>query len=384
MELQHADSASNNHKYIARVPLKRVGHNQTWRYFYTMEEWQAYKNTQRASSESGNKVFTKEVNVNKSKQKIPSELKNKVLVKRTDVSKSQKKSLFDSVKDGIKSMSDENKQQVDSFLDKIGVSVKQEVAKVPDKLNKVVDKVKDVAAKVYDDKDNIYDVNTTNYDDKIQKIAETPEWKAIVERQDPEYVKKNADGTTKYLIDDYLAKKKMPLIDIVDDIVSNRPITVNEVDKDAIVAGVKQKIFGTISLGVLAAGVVSKALIEKTKLSQGSYNDEVNDLADTMSAGMKFMKDMGAVVDENVSVDDAKKVMSYVQNSSKVEDVKKTVDSINEGKVMEAAKIILNSDSIPDDVKENDYFKLTQTSLSNLSEEEIAMLNVLINSVLNK
>ena len=384
MELQHVDSTSNKHKYIARVPLKRVGRNQTWRYFYTMEEWQAYKNAQKTPSESGNKVLTKDVNFNKSKQKIPSELKNKVLVKRTNNDESQKKTLFDSVKDGIKSMSDESKQQVDGFLDKIGVSIKQEVAKTPDRLNKVVDKVKEVGAKVYDDKDNIYDVNVMNYDDKIQKIAETPEWKAIVERQDPEYVKKNADGTTKYLIDDYLAKKKMPLIDVVDDIVSNRPITVNEVDKDAIVAGVKQKIFGTISLGVLAAGVVSKALIEKTKLSQGSYNDEVNELAETMSAGMKFVKDMGAVVDENVSVEDAKQVMSYVQNSSKVDDVKKTVDSINEGKVVEAAKIILNSDTMPENIKENDYFELAQTRLSNLSEEEIAMLNVLINSVLNK
>lgn len=366
MEIQHAGIPMKKHKYVARIPLGTVNGKQQWRYFYTQEEWQAYKLGDISKKNADNKT--------------------NVVVKRTetDASKSKKNTIFGSIKDGIKSMSDAAKESVDNFLDDIGVNIEAEIAKTPERLNKAVDAVKKVASDVYDDKDNIYDVNTSNYTDKIQKIAETPEWKAIVAREDPEYVKKNADGTTKYLIDDYLAKKKMPLIDVVDDIVSNRPVTVNKVDKDAIVAGVKQKIFGTISLGVLAAGVISKALIEKTKLSQGSYNEEVADLADTMNAGMKFMKDMGAVVDENVSAEDVKQVMSYMQNSSKVEDVKKTVDNINEGKVMEAAKIILNSDNIPEGVKENDYFELAQTSLSNLTEEEIAMLNVLINGVLNK
>lgn len=364
MDIQHSGIPMKNHKYVARIPLKTVNGKQQWRYFYTQEEWQAYKLGDKQSVDS----------------------KTNVTVKRADknTGTNKKNTVFGSIKDGIKSMSDKSKESVDNFLDEIGANIKSEIDKTPDRLNKAVDKVKKVASDVYDDKDNIYDVNPSNYNDKISKITETPEWKAIVERQDPEYVKKNSDGTTTYLIDDYLAKKKMPPIDVIDDIVNNRPITVNEVDKDAIVAGVKQKIFGTVSIGILGAKVISKALIEQTKLSQGSYNEQVAELGDTMSDGMKFLKDMGHVVDENVTAEDVQQVMSYMQNSSKVAEVQKTVDSINEGKVMDAAKIILNSDNLPDGVTENEYFELAQTSLSNLSDEEIAMLNILINSVLTK
>lgn len=364
----HAGEERENHKYVARVRLHTMNGKPSWRYFYTNEEWQAFKNGHKKATPTNTGPKLEKAN--------------------------SKNPLF-AIRRGIKSMSDQTKQKVDSFFTNVGIDLETKIKtgaeKTTETLNKTIDTVKKVASDIYDDKDNIYDVNTSNYDEKIKKIAETPEWKAIVAREDPEYVRKNSDGTNTYLIDDYLAKKKKPLLDVVDDIINNRPITVNEIDKDAMTASLKGQIFGKISIGILAAGAVSKALLEKTKLSQGSYNDEIENLKTTIDAGKDYIsktvedaKVAKSVAESAANDPDVQEVMRYIENTSAVDTVKAAKQSVDEQKIIEAAKIIMQSDSIPKDVKENDYFKFTEASLSNLSEEEIVMLNVLIASIMKQ
>lgn len=356
----HTGNERKDHKYVARVPLGVKNGKTSWRYFYTNEEWQAYK--------SGNKTGT---NVDTSK------------VKDTD------KNVLDSLRSGIKSMSDSSKDKVDTFFKNVGVGLEKELYKTTGRLDKIVNTTKKVASEIYDDKNNVYDVNTSNYDEKIKKIAETPEWKAIVARKDPEYIRKNSDGTNTYLIDDYLVKKKKPVLDVVDDIVNNRPITINKIEKDAMVASLKEQVFGKISLGVLAVNVVSKALLEKSKLFQGTYNDEVKDMKTTIEAGKDYVsktvdaaKESASTGQVTITDEDVADVVKYLENTNLANTIKDAKKAVDEEKVIQAAKIIMASDSIPTNVKESDYFKLTEASLSNLSEEEIVMLNILITSAM--
>ena len=282
---------------------------------------------------------------------------------------------------GLGNFLSEKKESVDKALDKLGVTVATEAPKFA---NKAVDKTKEVINKLYDDKSNVFDINRYNYNDKIKQVAETDEWKAIVARQDPEYVRKNSDGTTSYLIDDYVAKKKMPVIDVLDDIISERPITVNKIEKDAIVAGIKAKFFGTLSIGMIGVGVVTKALLAKSKFQQGSYDDEIKRTVDNVSAGKEYVERSFSIANgTKVTDEDIKNVVSLVQKSAdSMSKAKNANSNINEGKVIEAAQILLNSSAIPDSVKSNEAYTKAESVLSGLSEEEMAMLNLLITSAM--
>lgn len=116
-----------------------------------------------------------------------------------------------------------------------------------------------------------------NYDKKIQEIAKSKEWQDIVRRQDPEYVRKNADGTVTYLLDDYLVKKKHPELDIIDDLGTGRKISLNKIDKQTLIAGGKDYITSAQQL----LGIAAKVLTEKFKLSQGTYNKQINNAVNT-------------------------------------------------------------------------------------------------------
>lgn len=371
--IHRAGEERKNHDYVARVPVGSKNGKTTYRYFYTDEAYKAYLNADSSIKDAARKgqSLGKATDVSVRKQSTGKEKAQSTVTK--------KKSVTDIIGSKFKKMGDDAKKSVGDFFTKTGLAIEKEVEKVPEKLNKAVDKAKKAANDFIEgDDDNIYDVNKFNYDDKIQKVAESPEWKAIVERKDPEYVKKNADGTETYLIDDYLAKKKQPITDILDDIVSNRPITVNKIEKDALAAGLKGHVISTITLGAVTVGVATKALIEKCKLGQGSYNDEIKEMTTTINNGAKFVEDTIEVV-SNVDTNDVEQTVKVIQNSQTVKsEANEVAEKIREDDIVAAAKLIMNSDSMPDGVKESEAFKQAERVLSNLSEEEIVMLNILI------
>lgn len=137
--------------------------------------------------------------------------------------------------------------------------------------------VKNKLDSIYNDPTNMYDVSGSNYDKKLREIANSKEWQDIVRRQDPEYVRKNADGTTTYLIDDYLVKKKHPELDIIDDLGSGRKISLNEINAQTLIAGGKDYIKSAQQV----LGIAARVLTEKFKLSQGSYNKQINQTVNT-------------------------------------------------------------------------------------------------------
>jgi len=140
----------------------------------------------------------------------------------------------------------------------------------------------------YNESKNIYDTNASNYDSKVAKVKQTQEWQDIVRRKDPEYVRTNADGTTEYLIDDYLVKKKHPELDALDDLGSGRKISLNKFDKGSTIAGLKDY----VKTGQMVVAVAAKALTEKFKLQQGTYKDEINASSNVVNEGIKFLNRM--------------------------------------------------------------------------------------------
>lgn len=378
------DQTWDKHKYVARVPIKSSGGGKrSYRYFYSQNEYQAYLKSGGKDAELNPelaKIQTMTINSGRTAAPTTTVSKPSEVGKQATESKSFKNFISSSIS-GLGNFLSEKKESVDKALDKLGVTVATEAPKFA---NKAVDKTKEVINKLYDDKSNVFDINRYNYNDKIKKVAETDEWKAIVARQDPEYVRKNADGTTSYLIDDYVAKKKMPVIDVLDDIISERPITVNKIEKDAIVAGIKAKFFGTLSIGMIGVGVVTKALLAKSKFQQGSYDDEIKRTVDNVSAGKEYVERSFSIANgTKVTDEDIKNVVGLVQKSAdSMSKAKNANSNINEGKVIEAAQILLNSSAIPDSVKSNEAYTKAESVLSGLSEEEMAMLNLLITSAM--
>lgn len=244
----------------------------------------------------------------------------------------------------------------------------------------LVNKAKTVINKLYDDPNNIYEVNSESYQQKMAKIKETKEWKDIVARNDSEYIKKNSDGTTTYDIDSYVVKKKHPVLDIVSDIAAGRKVDINEITKDTVVASLKDYAFGTIRTGMLAAGVVSTVLTEKFKFQQGSYDDEVAKLTDTVNKGAEYIESTAEVV-SNVSPKDVERMAAAVKKGSMAAEATRT---INEGNVIKAAQVIVESEQMKNLVGENEYYKMMESALTDLSDEEIAALNLLLKQMRNK
>lgn len=173
----------------------------------------------------------------------------------------------------------------------------KEAVKAADAADKVVQKstkvANDVGKKVmknvnnYYEK-NIYETGSHNIDAKKKEIEKTAEWQKIVKEENPEYVKKNADGSKEYLIDDYLVKKKHPTLDVIDDLGNGREISVNQIDADALAAGAKDY----VDTAVQMLGLVSYGLKTKFKLSQGSYKEELKAASETIENGAKYCNDI--------------------------------------------------------------------------------------------
>lgn len=241
-------------------------------------------------------------------------------------------------------------------------------------LDKLVTKAKDIFNKLYDDPDNMYDINSGNYQKKLDQVKQTKEWQDIVAKKDPEYVKKNEDGSYTYKIDDYIVKKKHPVLDVLSDIIAGREVDTNEITKESTIAGLKDHAIGYIRTGALALGVLSTFMTEKFKLQQGSYDDEIAELTATTDAGRKYVESTLDTVSK-VSVEDVEKLATAVHAGSMAAEAKRTID---EGNVVAAAQTIINSEQMRSVLGNDEYYNMVNSVMSNLSTEEVAALNLLL------
>ena len=193
------------------------------------------------------------------------------------------------------------KNNITAMIGQQKTKVKEAVKAAPKKAADAADKVVQKSTKVANDvgkkvmknvndyyEKNIYETGSHNIDAKKKEIEKTAEWQKIVKEENPEYVKKNADGSKEYLIDDYLVKKKHPTLDVIDDLGNGREISVNQIDADALAAGAKDY----VDTAVQMIGLVSYGLKTKFKLSQGSYKEELKSASETIENGAKYCNDI--------------------------------------------------------------------------------------------
>lgn len=286
-------------KYVKKEKI-----NGKWKYWYDLESYK--QDMKKIKEDAKNTQYT-------SYDKV------------ADVSSGLKQKLKNYIQDA--------KNKVDAMIDKSINSVKdaakETINAIPEQANKVVDKALPAANKAIKDANkqlgeyfdkNIYTTNASNIDAKKAKIMKTKEWQDIVKREDPEYVKKNADGTKTYLIDDYMVKKKHVGLDIIDDIGNGRDITINKLEKDSLLAGAKDY----VDSAVMMVGIVSKALATKFKFSQGSYGDSAEAAAkayQVLTDGEKYAE--YALDTSNVLYDSLKTAVDELPNATNTGDLDK-------------------------------------------------------------
>lgn len=268
---------------------------------------------------------------------------------------------------------------------------------VADTIDGLVNKGKKVINNFIDSPDNIYDVTSSSYSAKIEKIKNTEEWKKIVAKQDPEYVKQNQDGSISYNINKYLIDKKHPVLDIVGDILAGRKVDTNEITPETVVSGLKDYAIGTLRSGILGAKVATTVLTEKFKLQQGTYDDQITRLSNTIDTGSKYVDDlvgMGRTIQSNSGdvLDVLKSESNTLGSTSSVS--KSTIENtakiiaqtasyeasrqLNNGNIIAAARVIMQSDILQNTLGPNEYYKMAQNAISGLSDEEIMALNILL------
>lgn len=249
------------------------------------------------------------------------------------------------------------KNSITAMIGQQKANAKEAVKAAPKKVAAATDKVVQKSTKVANEvgkkvmknvndyyEKNVYETGPHNIDAKKKEIEKTAEWQKIVKEENPEYVKKNADGSKEYLIDDYLVKKKHPTLDVIDDLGNGREISVNQIDADALAAGAKDY----VDTAVQMLGLVSYGLKTKFKLSQGSYKEELKAASETIENGAKYCNDIYEVskttykdleknagnIPANVNVDDLEKISMAVVTEAATEAVKNT----SKEKVKEVAK----------------------------------------------
>ena len=144
-------------------------------------------------------------------------------------------------------------------------------------------------------KNNMYATDPYNYKAKRAEIQKTQEWKDIVKRKDPEYVSVDSEGKITYKIDDYILKKKHPLLDVIDDVMNGRPVTTNKVDLETLVAAADDY----VQAGAAYIGVRAKVLSEAMKYRSGAYVDEEQEIMNTIDKGSKLVQDLVKTYEEN-------------------------------------------------------------------------------------
>lgn len=250
------------------------------------------------------------------------------------------------VKNSITSMIGQQKTNAKEAIKAAPKKAADAADKVVQKSTKVANNVGKKVMKNVNDyyEKNIYETGSHNIDAKKKEIEKTAEWQKIVKEENPEYVKKNADGSKEYLIDDYLVKKKHPTLDVIDDLGNGREISVNQIDADALAAGAKDY----VDTAVQMLGLISYGLKTKFKLSQGSYKEELKAASETIENGAKYCNDIyeeskttykeleknAGNIPANVNVDDLEKIAMAVVTEAATEAVKNT----SKEKVKEVAK----------------------------------------------
>lgn len=250
------------------------------------------------------------------------------------------------VKNNIAAMIGQQKNNAKEIIKATPKKAADAADKVVQKSTKVANDVGKKVMKNVNDyyEKNIYETGSHNIDAKKKEIEKTEEWQKIVKEENPEYVKKNADGSKEYLIDDYLVKKKHPTLDVIDDLGNGREISVNQIDADALAAGAKDY----VDTAVQMLGLVSYGLKTKFKLSQGSYKEELTAASETIENGAKYCNDIyeaskttykdleknAGNIPANVNVDDLEKIAMAVVTEAATEAVKNT----SKEKVKEVAK----------------------------------------------
>lgn len=384
-ELFHADDdlthwmkrgeTADDHKYT-----KREWKNGRWQYWYDSTGAGKPKNSIKNTLNSvTNAAKKKQQNLKSTINAKQESVKNTINSKKVETKENIKKSVNESVDKAIGKANEASKH-----------------------VNGLVGKGKDIINKLYNDPNNMYDVTKESYDQKMAQIRDSQEWKDIVARGDSEYVRKNADGTTTYLLDDYVVDKKHPLLDMIGDVAAGREVKINEITKESTVAGLKEHAFGYIRTGMMVAGVAATVLTEKFKLSQGSYDDDIARLTKSVTDGADYTKaileDTKTVMNEGKDVADRVKTVAdssadIAKNGSNVspESIEKMAKaihegqiaaeaarSVNDGNVIKAAQIIMESDMLRNVMGDNEYYQLMSTTVSNLTPEEVAALNLMI------
>ena len=221
---------------------------------------------------------------------------------------------------------------IDKFKNKFGnwvYTYKEKTNKAlktaPKKITKTLNKVYNKANELYNKTvvDNSYVIEQWNYDKKVDRIKNTKEWKNIVRSKDPEYVKKDKDGKTYYDIDSYIVKKKHPVLDIVDDVINGRNLSVNDMSIDSIIAGADDY----LQAGLAYVGLRAKVLETAFKYRQGSYGDEQADIETTIRNGAKIVNKLSQAYEANEeTLDDI--LNSYSNQQVNVERAKKYAETI--------------------------------------------------------
>lgn len=282
-------------KYVAKVPIG----NDKYRYFYDKAEYEAYLNTKKKSDNETDKKFS-----------IKS-LLNSMADKATD-------SINDAYKKGEATVNNLIKT-VDKNMDNVEETVRDGVNKAFSEAGKLVDKAnKAINDYIYTaDKDNMYDMNSATRADKIKQVEKTKEWQDIVKRKDPEYVRKNKEtGETEYLIDDYILKKKHPLLDIAEDIAYGRNTDVNEITKETTAAAVKDYIKAGVHSVQLAIGVIGGVAIAKFKYQQGSYDEEMAEIESMVANGKKHLEKSMEYSNKLSELETENSIMKVINNTS--------------------------------------------------------------------
>ena len=229
------------------------------------------------------------------------------------------------------------------YKEKAKNAVKAAPKKITSTLNKAYNKFNETYDKTF--KNNAYTTNQWNYDSKVEKVKRTKEWQDIVKSKNPEYVKKDKNGNYVYDIDSYMVKKKHPVIDIIDDMINNRPLSINDVSVDTILAGADDY----LQAGMAYVGVRAKALETAFKYRQGSYKDEQASIEDTIRNGAKLVNKLAEAYDENEdSIDEI--LNMYSQQQISAERAKKYAETIQ--KYAESSGVNINDILDRDNVQE--------------------------------
>lgn len=197
--------------------------------------------------------------------------------------------------------------------------------------SKALNKVADAGNKLYDKvvTTNKYITDDYSYDRKKQQIQQTQEWKDIKARKDPEYRRVDKEGNVTYDIDSYLAKKKHPVLDAMDDFIAGREISVNKVTKESAIAGAYD--YAKTYIQMCAIG--TEFLLEKFKFSQGSYKEQKQQIRQEIASAQRNATKQYAQYQQMMNDPSTQKAISdgekfIKEYGSTVRDVSQDIDKI--------------------------------------------------------